>query len=232
VAKILGEGHTFPIIDVWDDPSEIDFDKLPNQFVLKCNHNSGIGLTICKDKENGIIVKGKSDDHTNLSYDEVRAWLNEGLQDNFYLHSYEWPYKNIKRRIFAEKYMVDKNGNDLGDYKFFCFNGEPKYVWVGTNYTPMHFDVLDINWNNMHLKWGYENSPEELVKPEGFDEMVEVARKLSKGIPHVRIDLFNIGGQIYFGEYTFYTWAGFGTFDPPEWNRKFGDILQLPEKMI
>lgn len=212
---------------VWDKPEDIDFDRLPNQFVLKCNHTSGIGLCICKDKAKGIIVRGKSDDKTNLSIEQVRDSLREGLKDNFYLHSREWPYKNVRRRILAEQFMVDESGTELKDYKFFCFDGEPKYVWVGTNYTPMHFDIYSLDWKNQHVKYGYDNAPEDVPPPPCFEQMAEMARKLSKGLPHVRVDFYNINGRIYVGEFTFYTWGGFGTFEPKEWDKKFGDLIDI-----
>lgn len=231
VDNLLGEGYTFPLYGVWESPDDIDFDKLPNQFVLKCNHNSAMGLTICKDKKNGIIVRGKSEDETHMTFDEVREWLRMGLKDDLFKQCREWAYKNVPRRIFAEKYMTDKNGNDIGDYKFFCFNGEPLYVWVGTNYNPSHFDILTVDWKNEHVEYGYVNAKDELVPPDNYEEMVSVARKLAKGFAHVRIDLYNIDGKIYFGEYTFYTWAGFQKFNPETMDYKFGSLLHLPEKI-
>lgn len=232
VEEKLGPGHTFPLIKVYDSPEEIDFDELPNQFVLKCNHNSGGGMIICRDKSKGILRHGKSTDKTNLSYDEVRKGLKEALQQDYFSTQREWPYKNIKRRILAEKFMTMDDGSTLQDYKFFCFNGEPKYIWVGSNYDPMWFNVFSTDWKNQHVKWGYEAGPEELPRPKQLEEMLDVARKLSKGIPHVRVDLYSIGGTIYLGEFTFFTWAGFGSFEPKEWDKIFGDLLMLPNETI
>jgi len=229
VAEILGEGHTFPLLGVWDRPEDIDFDSLPNQFVLKCNHNS-TGLVICKDKAKGIIVKGKSDDKTNMSYDEVRSYLKQGLEKEFFHVYREWPYKDVKRKIIAEKYMVQSDGSELNDYKILCFDGEPKYIWTGTNYAPTHFDIYNTKWENQHVAWGYDMYPEDLPKPERFEEMLEIARKLSKGFPHVRIDLYNIDGTIYLGEFTFYTWAGLCKLVPEKWDSILGDLIKLPAK--
>lgn len=226
VESVLGPGNTFPLIAVYDKVEDIDFDKLPNQFVIKANHDSG-GLCICKDKSKGIIVRGKSDDHRNLSYDEVRKILKKSLKTNYYWRNREWPYKNIKRRILVEQFMQQSDGSGLNDYKFFCFNGEPKYVWMGTNYTPMHFDVYSADWTNQHVEWGYVNAPCDVPPPPGYEQMLEMARKLSKGFPHVRVDFFNIDGKIYVGEFTFYTWAGLTPFKPAEWDQKFGDLIDL-----
>lgn len=226
VESVLGPGYTFPLIAVYDKVEDIDFDALPNQFVIKANHDSG-GLCICKDKSKGEIVLGKSDDHSNLSYDQVRSILKKSLSTNYYWRNREWPYKQIKRRILVEQFMQQSDGRGLNDYKFFCFNGEPKYVWMGTNYTPMHFDVYSVDWHNQHVEWGCENAPCDVPPPPGYEQMLDMARKLSKGIPHVRVDFFNIDGKIYVGEFTFYTWAGLCAFKPVEWDRKFGELIDL-----
>lgn len=230
VEEKLGDGFTFPLLGVWNKPEEIDFDKLPNAFVLKVNHNSGVGLTICKDKKNGVIFKGKGLGSNTMSLDEVRAWLQRGLEENFYWTCREWAYKNVKRRILAEDYMQDTNGEELHDYKFFCFDGEPYYVWVGTNYAPSSFDIYSLEWKPMHVAWGYDLPIEILHKPSNFEKMIEIARILSKGLPHVRIDLYNIDGRIYVGEFTFYTWAGFTPFKPMSFDVKLGAHFRIPEK--
>ena len=232
VDERLGPGHTFPLLKVYDNPDEINFEELPNQFVLKCNHNSGEGMVICRDKANGILRHGKSADKTNLTYDEIRNGLKIALKQDYFASEREWPYKNIKRRILAEKFMTMDDGSNLQDYKFFCFDGEPKYIWTGSNYDPMWFDVYSIDWKNQHVKWGYPAGPEILPPPTQLEEMLDIARKLSKGIPHVRVDLYSIGGTIYFGEFTFFTWAGMGNFAPPKWDKIFGDLINLPNQII
>lgn len=232
VEERLGPGHTFPLLKVYDSPEQINFDELPNQFVLKCNHNSGEGMVICRDKSKGIIRHGKSADKTNLTYDEVRSGLKKALQQDYFASQREWPYKNIKRRILAEQFMTMDDGSNLQDYKFFCFDGEPRYIWTGSNYDPMWFDVYSADWKNQHVKWGYPAGPEELPPPTQLKEMLEIARKLSKGIPHVRVDLYSIRGTIYFGEFTFFTWAGFGNMEPKKWDKIFGDLITLPKEII
>jgi len=230
VDNILGSGHTFPLLGAWDKPEDIDFNSLPNEFVLKCNHNSAVGMAICKDKSKGLFTKAHGGDKTYITKEQVIEGLHEGLAQNFFLNGREWPYKNVKRRVFAEKFMKSDDGEPLKDYKILCFDGEPQYIWVGSNYDPMWFDLYSTSWENMHVKWGYEAGPEKLPKPEKLDELLETARKLAKGLPHVRVDLYSIGGKIYFGEYTFFTWAGFMELEPSEWDRKLGDLITLPTK--
>lgn len=226
VESVLGPGFTCPLIAVYSSVNEIDFSKLPNKFVIKTNHNSGC-ICICKDKENGIIVQGKSDDQSLLSYDDVKNILNRSLASNFYWNLREWPYKNIQKRILVEEYLEAPNGENLKDYKFFCFHGEPKYVWMGTNYTPMYFDVYSTDWKNQHVAWGYENSPVDVPPPDGYQQMLEMARKLSAGIPHVRVDFFNVDGRIYVGEFTFYTWGGMEPIIPSDWENTLGDFIDI-----
>jgi hypothetical protein len=140
----------------------------------------------------------------------------------------EWPYKNVKRRVFAEKLMKSDDGEPLKDYKILCFDGEPKYIWVGSNYDPMWFDLYSADWKNLHVKWGYDAGPDKLPPPVQLKYLLDVAKKLSQVIPHVRVDLYSINGRIYFGEYTFYTWAGLMKIEPQEWDLKLGNEIVLP----
>lgn len=228
VDNILGSGHTFPLLGSWDKPEDIDFESLPNEFVLKCNHNSAVGMAICKDKQKGVYTKAHGGDKIYITKEQVIEGLHEGLSQDFYLGGREWPYKNVKRRVFAEQFMKSDDGEPLKDYKILCFDGEPKYIWVGSNYDPMWFDLYSADWNNLHVKWGYEAGPEKLPKPEKLEELLEVARKLSQGIPHVRVDLYSIGGKTYFGEYTFFTWAGLMKLQPCKWDTILGNDIVLP----
>lgn len=230
VDKILGPGHTFPLLGAWDKPEEIDFNSLPNQYVLKCNHNSAVGMAICWDNGGGKFTKAHGGDKVFITKEQVIKGLKKGLSQNFYCGGREWPYKNVKRRVFAEQFMKSDDGEPLKDYKILCFDGEPKYIWVGSNYDPMWFDLYSTDWENMHVKWGYDAGPEMLPKPEKLNELLEVAKKLAKGLPHVRVDLYSIGGKIYFGEYTFFTWAGLMKLDPQEWDAKLGELIKLPSK--
>lgn len=228
VESILGEGFTFPLIATYDCPEKIEFDKLPNECVIKCNHNSGC-IVLCKDVANGVFVEGKSVDDRKMSMDEVKAFLKNGLRKNYFYNCREWAYKNVPPRILVEKFMHSSDGESLKDYKFFCFNGDPKYVWVGTNYAPQKFSIYSIDWCDQHVKYGYSEEMGNVEKPKNYEDMLAIVKKLCKGIPHVRIDLYNIDGKIYVGEFTFYTWAGAGKFDPPEWDMKFGELLNLDQ---
>lgn len=232
VDGILGPGHTFPLLGCWNKPEDIDFESLPNEFVLKCNHNSAVGMAICKNKAKYLYTKAHGGDKVFISKQQVLEGLRDGLNQDFFLRGREWPYKNVNRRILAEQFMKSDDGEPLKDYKILCFDGEPKYIWVGSNYDPMWFDLYSADWKNMHVLWGYEAGPEKLPKPEKLDELLDVARKLSKGIPHVRVDLYSIGGKIYFGEYTFFTWAGLMKIEPKEWDLKLGDLIKLPIKNV
>lgn len=212
----IGEDYLIPLVGgPWKTPEEIDFDLLPDQFVLKCNHNSG-GIIICKDK-------------TKLNIKDTIHKLKKWLKNNSYPAAREWPYKNVKPLIIAEKYMVDESGYQLKDYKFFCFNGIPKALFVATDRaTDTKFDFFDMDFNHLPIKNGHENSDKPIKKPIGFDEMKEVASILSKGIPQIRVDLYDVNGKIYFGELTMSHWGGTTPFEPEEWDYKFGEWIKLP----
>ena len=218
VEKNIGEEYLIPLIGVWDSVEEIDFDALPHQFALKCNHTSGDGVIICKDKSALDIEKTKKD-------------LKKAMKTDFSLQNREWPYKNIKRKIIAEKYMVDESGTQLKDYKFFCFNGEVKAMFVATDRgVDTRFDFYDSEFNHLDILNGHENAVKPISKPEGFDEMLTLAEKLSAGLPHIRVDFYDINGKVYFGEVTFYHWSGFTPFEPEDWDYTFGSWIELPEK--
>ena len=219
VKDIIGADYIIPTLGIWNDVDDIDFDTLPKEFVLKCTHDSG-GLLICKDKS-------KLDIHT------AKKKLRKCLRTNYYLTSKEWPYKNVKRRIIAEKYMVDESGYELKDYKFFCFDGEVKALFIATDRgvegEETKFDFFDAEFNHLPFTNGHPNAVDPPKKPENFDEMKEIASKLSIGIPQVRVDLYNINGKIYFGEMTFSHWGGFVPFEPEEWDYIFGSWIKLPK---
>lgn len=222
VAKLIGEEFIIPTLGVWDRVEDINWDILPDQFVLKCTHDSG-GLVICTDKRSLNIKKA----HKSL----VRA-----LKNNYFLENREWPYKNVKPRIIAEQYMEDESGYELKDYKFFCFDGEPKALFIASDRSNPNeetkFDFFDMEFNHLPFTNGHPNSTKEIKKPKGFEAMKSLAAKLSKGIPHVRVDFYDINGHVYFGEMTFFHWSGLVAFEPAEWDNIFGDWLQLPETNI
>lgn len=219
VAKLIGEEHIIPTLGVWDDPDDIDFDALPDQFVLKCNHNSGTGMCICRDK-------------SKLDIEKVKAELRKGLKENYYMRWREWPYKNVPRKILAEKFMVDESGTELKDYKIFCFNGEPRYCQViSDRNTDEKIDFYDMHWKRLvglvGLNDKVHNSEYAIPCPESFEDMKQMASLLAKSIPFSRIDFYEINHQAYFGEITFFPATGFGNFNPREWNVKMGDMITL-----
>lgn len=220
VANLIGEEYIIPTLGVYDSVDEIDFDKLPNQFVLKCTHDSG-GVVICSDKNKLNII-------------EAKKKLSQGLRCNYYYQNREYPYKNVKPRIIAEQYMVDESGYELKDYKFFCFNGEPKALFIATDRgsatEETKFDFFDMNFKHLPFTNGHPNSTKPINKPIGFDKMKELAAKLSQGEPHLRVDFYDINGQIYFGELTFFHWSGMMPFEPEEWDYTFGEWIKLPNK--
>lgn len=219
VKEVLGEGaeeYIIPTLGVWDSFDEIDFNKLPSQFVLKTTHDSG-GVAVVKDK-------------ATMDLGKVRAKIERSMKHNFFYEHREYPYKGINPRIIAEKFMVDESGTELKDYKFFCFNGEPKMLFVATDRPfDTRFDFFDTEFNHLPFKQGHPLATKEIKKPAGFEKMLELARKLSKGFRHVRVDLYDINGHIYFGELTFFHFSGNVPFDPEEWDYKIGEWLKLPD---
>lgn len=219
VAKIIGEKYIIPTLGVWESPEDIDFDKLPDRFVLKCNHNSGTGMCICQDK-------------TKLDLSKVVSDLRVGLSEDYYLHNREWPYKDVKRCILAEQFMEDHVTGELRDYKFFCFDGVVRCLFIATNRSKgdhqTRFDFFDADFNHLPIINGHPNADVPPSKPQCFEEMKRIASVLSRGIPSVRVDLYEIDGRVYFGELTFSHWGGFTPFKPQKWDQLFGDWIQLP----
>ena len=220
VEERIGGEYLVPLAGgPWNSFDEIDFDALPERFVLKCTHDSG-GLVICRDKR-------------TLDREKARRRISQSLQQNFYYHNREWPYKDVQPRIIAEAYMEDASTNELRDYKFFCFDGEPRMLFVASDRQTAgeetKFDFFDMDYNHLDLRNGHPNAAVPPEKPAQFGLMRELAQKLSQGIPHVRVDLYEVNGRVYFGEMTFYHWSGMVPFDPPEWDRKLGSWIGLPE---
>lgn len=218
IADTIGDEYLIPLLGVWDNPDDIDFDVLPNQFVLKCNHNSGLGMCICKDK-------GK------LNIEKVKAELRKGLNQDYYLTCREWPYKNVKRRIIAEKYMSDEGKEELSDYKVLCFNGEPKIVEVHKGrFNGQHTqDCYDEFWNKTNIaQYDLPNTEEIIPKPAFLDEMLYLSKLLSKNLIHVRVDWYFTNNRLYFGELTFFDGSGYNLFcgDADE---LLGSWIKLPE---
>ena len=221
VAGIIGEECIIPTLGVWDRFEDIDFDTLPEQFVLKCTHDSG-GLIIVRDK-------------SKLDKKAARKMFRMALGRNHYSVNREWPYKNVKPRIIAEKYMVDESGYDLKDYKFFCFDGKVKLCMIerdrakGRNGHAV--DFFDRNFEHQNITVdGYPNATQAYEKPTNYDELIAIAEKLATDIPHIRVDLYNINSRCYFGELTFFQASGSIQFSPPEWDKVLGGWIELPGK--
>lgn len=220
VENKIGKEYIIPTLGVWEEFDKINFSELPNQFVLKTTHDSG-GVVIVKDKDKMNLVKTKK-------------IIEDSLNNNYYLQGREWPYKNVKHRIIAEKYMVDESGYELKDYKFFCFNGIAKVMFIASDRQNTNeetkFDFFDMEFNHLPFTNGHPNSNKIIIKPKSFEKMKKLAEILSEGIPQVRIDFYDINGNIYFGEMTFSHWSGFVPFIPDEWDYRLGSMINLPVK--
>lgn len=221
VANLIGEEHVIPLLGVWNSVEEIDWTALPDQFVMKCSHDCG-GMVICKDK-------------SQLNISEAKAKLAKCLKSNYYAQGREWPYKNVKPVVFAEAYKEDKFG-ELRDYKWFCFNGVPKAFFVASDRQKKDeetkFDFFDTDFNHLPFTNGHPNSDKVIEKPKGFETMKVLAAKLSENWPHVRVDFYDVDGEVFFGEFTFFHWGGMTPFVPNEWDYKFGEWIQLPAPML
>lgn len=219
VAGIIGEEYIIPTLGVWDAFDEIDFDSLPNQFVLKCTHDSG-GLVICRNK-------------SKLDIQAAKRKINKALKRNYYYCGREWPYKNVKHRIIAEAYMEDSEQTDgLRDYKFYCFNGTPKFLYISQgleNHNTAKISFLNLDWTKaLFCRSDYDQFDVLPHKPQNYNEMLIIAKQLSEDIPFVRVDMYEIQKKIFFSELTFSPCDGMMPFEPKEWDGKIGDLLTLP----
>lgn len=220
IARVMGEEHLIPCLGVWEDVEDIDFDLLPDAFVLKCTHDSG-SVVLCRNK-------------TNFSIENAKRKLAASLKKNLFWEGREWPYKNIKPRIIAEQFMESDDGQDLIDYKLFCFGGVPKFFYVSQglhNHSTAHISYVSLEWEPEPFHRNdfavFDVLPE---KPKNIAKMIEYSKMLSRDYPFVRVDFYEIGGQIYFGELTFYPGSGFTKFYPEEWNEIIGGMLELPSE--
>lgn len=219
VKEKIGEQYIIPTLAVYESADEIDLDKLPNQFVLKCNHDSG-SVVICKDKATFDLEAAKNNLTRCLATDTSAQYG-------------EWAYRNVPRRIIAEQYMEEKGHTDLMDYKWFCFDGEPRIMYMSRDHAAnVTTDFFDMDFNRLPMRMQAPNSVVIPEKPKQFGEMKRLASILSARIPQVRVDFYVINEQIYFGEMTFYHCGGMVDVKPYEWNEKMGDMIHLPEKRI
>lgn len=216
VASIIGEEYIIPTLGVYNKFEDINFSQLPNQFVIKCTHDSG-GIVICKNKE-------------TFNFKQAKKKLEKNLKQNFYYKAREWPYKNVKPRIIVEKYIEDVNNKDLRDYKLMCFNGKVKCSFVcleRNSKSGLKIDFYDENWNKMNFSRHYKNSNQETKKPNNYEKMVEFSERLSKDTKFLRVDFYEIKDQLYFGELTFYPGAGYEEFTPFEYDEILGNWIDL-----
>lgn len=222
VARKIGNEYIIPTIGVWDRFNDIDFDSLPNQFVLKTTHGGGGGgVVICKNKKNFDIEK-------------ARTKIEHSLKSDIYKSLREWPYKNVPKRIIAEKYMAsEKEYSDLLDYKIYCFNGEPKLIMVagGRHSGDKRFAYYDTEWNTVDIQWGAPRPDKEFEKPKQLQLMLKIASQLSMGIPHVRIDLYCIKNNVFFGEITMFDASGLEEIKPADMDAYLGNLIKLPTKV-
>ncbi len=218
IAEKIGEEYLVPLLGIWDNAYDIDFDALPDKFALKCNHGSGWNVIV-------------SDKH-NLDIEKTRKDLTKWIRTNFAFYSgFEMHYMNIPPKIIAEKYLESKNG--LIDYRFYCFNGEPKQVWVDIfSGTPNHLRcIYDTDWNKLDMQCGWPDGSKYLSeKPINYEKMIELSKVLSQGFAFVRVDFFENDGKLYMGEMTFTPMSGAGKFDPQSWDYELGKLLTLPKK--
>lgn len=215
VAERIGEKSLIPLLGVWNNFDEIDFSTFPDQFVLKCTHDSG-GVVICKDK-------------SMFDYELAKKKINESLKRNYFWTLREWPYKNVKPRIIAEQYMEVSSTMGLPDYKIFCFNGEPKIWFTVTNRNngDPRCDYYDFSGNHLPFEQGYKNNDMPVEPPSTLALMREYAKKLTEGMPHCRADFYSVNNQVYFGELTFFDSSGMEPFYPKEWDYKLGEMIEL-----
>lgn len=217
VADIIGEEYIIPTIGIYNKFEDIEFDKLPKQFVMKCTHDSG-GLFICTNK-----------DEANLMKQKIR--FNLILKRNYYYRSREWAYKNVPHRIIIEKYMKDKQNKELKDYKFYCFNGKPQYLYVSeglNNHQTAKIDFFNMNFEKAPFyRADYSRFNVDPEKPKRFEEMKLIAEKLAQNLKFIRVDLYEIEDKIYFSELTLYPCGGMMPFKPEEWDQKLGELIKI-----
>lgn len=219
IKEKIGEEYLIPLIGVWDDPDKVDFDALPDKFALKCNHNSGGGSFICKDK-------------SKMKSEIIKQKLKKGFTQQYFWVGREWPYKNVVPRVIVEEFVKDGDNENLPVYKFFCFNGEPKIIQTIQNDKQPNesIDYFDTEWNLLDIRQNYPNSEKPFEKPKKLDEMLQVASRLSQGHSFIRVDLYVVNGAVKFSEFTFYSDCGFAKFEPEEWDKTLGDWINLPNR--
>lgn len=213
VKEKIGEDFVVPCYGVWDHFDQIDFEMLPASFVLKCTHDSS-GVVICKDK---------------LFFDKASSKLRieRCLRKNNFYHSREWVYKGIPHKIIADMYLDDGSGHELRDYKFWCFNGEPQYMYCTNKASDIFENFYDMDFKPVNINHGFRRQKPEFECPKEFNLMKQLAAELSKDIPFVRVDFFYVNGHVYFGEFTFYDWGGMRPFHSENDDIQLGKFITL-----
>ena len=217
VKDIIGEDFVVPCYGIWNHFDKIEFEKLPNQFVLKCTHDSS-GVIICRDK-------------ANFDKRSAKEKIERCIRKNGYLGNREWVYKNIPHKIIADMLLDDGSGHELRDYKFWCFNGVPHVMYCTNKAQDIFENFYDMDFRPLNINHGFRRSVPEFEKPTKFELMKELAQKLSKGIPFVRVDFFQVNGKVYFGEFTFYDWGGMKPFKDLSWDLKLGQLYPINGKV-
>lgn len=214
-AQLIGEEYIVPCYGVWNSFDDIDFDKLPDQFILKCTHDSS-GIVLCKDK-------------ATFNKEDAKAVIEKSLKTDYYQKSFEWPYKDAPHRVLADKLLVDGKRKELQDYKWWCFNGEPKVMYITNKgkYQQCEENFYDMNFKPLDIDHGFPRTVPEYNKPAQFEKMKELARILSQNIPFVRVDFFVVDDKIYFGEFTFFDHAGMRPFKNNGWDEKLGTWIEI-----
>ena len=211
---IIGNQYIIETLGVWDKFEDIDFEKLPSEFVLKCTHDSG-GVIVCSNKK-------------KIEKKEIKKKMEKSLKKNYYYLNREWPYKNVIPRIIAEKYMVPTDQKELIDYKFFCFKGLPEMILVcSERNTNLKKTFFDKDWNFIDLSEGKHGIDKNIPKPLNLELMIELAKKLAKNTKFIRIDFYEIDKKVYFGEFTFFPNAGFEKFNPEKYDKLLGDKIEF-----
>ena len=219
IQEKIGAEYVVPYLGIYDSVDEIDEAMLPNQFVIKTTHNS-CATFVCKDKGKFDFVKAKAD-------------IRHAQGKNLYDAMGEWPYKNVPPRIIVEEFLDDGKDNELQDYKWWCFNGEPQFMYFSIKRKEVYENFYDMDFNP--VTWINHNWPRrvpEFDKPTGFEEMKRLAKVLSADIPFVRVDFYEVNGRVYFGELTFFDYAGMRPFASYEIDLKLGDLLKLPVRGV
>lgn len=215
IADKISPDILIPTLQEWDSVADINLKTLPDSFVLKCNHGSAWI----------ILIENKSD----ADWQNVKQNLAKWLRTNYYELGKEYQYRFIEPKVFAEPYIRTDDGKALSDYKIFCFNGDPKYIQVDVGRFADHRrNFYNLNWEKMPFKLLYPGFSFDIPKPDRLDDMIDIAKKLSKNSPFLRVDLYAFGKTIYFGELTFHPEGGFGPITPDQWDIKLGDLIKLP----